>query len=605
MSYLTDGLRNLVANLATGRDKAASAQYVMPIENRAEYLAAYLSSSLVRRAVDLPAEDSCREWREWQAEAVDISKIEAEEKRLDLQGKIKEARRQARLYGGAAILIGTGENNLTKELSPDRIKAGGIKYLTVLSRDDLSPGEIERDISSRLYNEPQYWTLSGERGVLQLHPSRLVLFHGVPPLAGLANQTQYGWGCSVLTGMLDAIKRVDEGAANVNSLVYEAKVDVVKIPDFMSNLESRGQQYEQLVQSRLTLAMMSKGINGSLILDAEEDYEQKAASFGGLPDVLDRFMQLASAASGVPATLLFGMSPAGMNSTGESDIRLYYDRVRVEQTLSMQPAMGVLDECLIRSALGARPEGLFFNWRPLWQPTAAERAGVADKLMAAAEKLHRMDAVSTEALGQASVNALTESGAFPGLESYAEEFPVEEDDDPVVPFDPAEAQEVPSDEGEEQVQADAAPRTLYVRRNVLNAKDILAWAREQGFETTLAEDDLHVTIAFSRKPVDWMKVGTAWEEDLEVVPGGARIMDRFGDARVLLFASSALSWRHEEIMRSGATWDHPEYQPHITISYSDTSPDINEIRPYRGKIILGPEIFEEINEKWLEGVVEQ
>jgi hypothetical protein len=152
-----------------------------------------------------------------------------------------------------------------------------------------------------------------------------------------------------------------------------------------------------------------------------------------LPEIIDRFMQLASAFAGIPATLLFGMSPAGMNSTGESDIRLYYDRVRVQQTMQMQPAMRILDECLIRSALGNRPPGLFFNWRPLWQQTPAQNADVADKLMSAAERLYRMDAVSREALGKAAVNALTESGSFPGLEGYAEEFPVEEFDDPAEP----------------------------------------------------------------------------------------------------------------------------------------------------------------------------
>jgi hypothetical protein len=40
--------------------------------------------------------------------------------------------------------------------------------------------------------------------------------------------------------MLDALKRVDEIAYNVNSLSYEAKVDVIKIPDLMRNLQQRG-----------------------------------------------------------------------------------------------------------------------------------------------------------------------------------------------------------------------------------------------------------------------------------------------------------------------------------------------------------------------------
>ena len=142
---------------------------------------------------------------------------------------------------------------------------------------------------------------------------------------------------------------------------------------------------------------------------------------------------------------------------------------------------------------------------------------------------------------------------------------------------------------------------MYVRRNVLNAKDIIRWAKAQGFEATLPESDLHVTIAFSRQPVDWFKVGTSWSPKVEVSAGGPRAMEEFGEAKVPLFASSDLTWRHDEIREAGASWDHPEYQPHITISYGD-APD--GVEPYQGPIILGPEIFEEVKEDWQESIVE-
>ena len=51
-----------------------------------------------------------------------------------------------------------------------------------------------------------------------------------------------------------------------------------------------------------------------------------------------------------------------------------------------------------------------------------------------------------------------------------------------------------------------APRiadSLYVSRPVLNAPQIIAWAKAQGFATTLPPEDMHVTVAFSKEPVDW------------------------------------------------------------------------------------------------------
>jgi hypothetical protein len=148
---------------------------------------------------------------------------------------------------------------------------------------------------------------------------------------------------------------------------------------------------------------------------------------------------------------------------------------------------------------------------------------------------------------------------------------------------------------------DARPRTLYVRRDVLNAGDIVRWAKGQGFVDTLPADDMHVTIAFSRTAVDWMKVEPTWSGDeggtLTIKPGGARLVERLGEATVLLFNASELSWRHESIKRAGASWDFPEYQPHVMITY-DPPADLESIEPYRGEIKLGPEVFEEVDEDW-------
>lgn len=82
-------------------------------------------------------------------------------------------------------------------------------------------------------------------------------------------------------------------------------------------------------------------------------------------------------------------------------------------------------------------------------------------------------------------------------------------------------------------------------------------------------------------------------------------MEQFGEARVLLFASSELQWRHERMKDVGASWDHAEYQPHITISYDPEAPDLTEVDPYQGEIILGPERFEEVKEDWQASIREE
>jgi uncharacterized protein len=414
-----DSLTNLVAGLGTSRDKAAAAEYSLGLQSPVELLTAYKASALARRVVNLKAEDSCREWREWQGDKDQISAIEAEEKRHGLQRKVLRARKLARLFGGAALLIGTGDKDLAQPLDVAKIGKGGLKYISLLTVEDVSASGLQLDPTKDGFNEPEYWTL---RGSIQCHPSRLAIFHGQEPMYEFSLDANYGFGDSVLRGGLKQVQDIDAVAANILSLVYEAKVDVFKIPDLMANLARRGPEYASEIIRRTTLAATAKGINGALIMDALEQYEQKSANFSNLDKIAAMFMQIAAAAHGYPMTLLFGMSAGGLNATGENDTRGYYDAIKVEQALAMEPAMSVLDECLIRSAIGDRPAEVHFNWRPLWQPTAKERAENADKIASAAQKLRDMEIIPDDALGKAVVNALTETGAFPGLEGAVNDF---------------------------------------------------------------------------------------------------------------------------------------------------------------------------------------
>ncbi|MDZ7906166.1 MAG: DUF1073 domain-containing protein [Cypionkella sp.] len=217
---LYDGLVNLVSGMGTGRDKGGRASYAMPVMDEYQALNAYKASSLIRRAIDLPAEDAAREWREWQGEADQISAIEAEENRLGLQAKVMTAMKRARLFGGSAILIGTGDVDTAKPLDPKSVKAGGLRYLTLLSPRDLSAMELEQDPTLPNYQRPKMWSL---RGGLQVHPSRIAVFTGTEPMPEYGTDQNTGFGDSVLIGMMDALTRVDEAANNVNSLTYEAK----------------------------------------------------------------------------------------------------------------------------------------------------------------------------------------------------------------------------------------------------------------------------------------------------------------------------------------------------------------------------------------------
>lgn len=437
--YLSDKLVNLVANLGTDRDKASGSVYAPVVMSDIELSNAYRGAWLPRKIVDIPPLDATRRWRGWQAAKEQIEKIEAEEKRLDLRRKVKQAMTRGRLFGGAALFIGTGERDASQPLNPERIQAGGIKYLTVMNRRQLSPTELEQDPQSPLFGKPKAYRLAGS--AIDIHPSRLVIFIGAEhPDPELAMGNEFGWGDSVLQAVFEAIKQSDATMANTASLVFEAKVDVIKIPDFMQQLQDPG--FEKRVLERIRLAATAKGINGALLLDKEEEYETKTASFGGLPDIIDRFLQAVSGAADIPATRLLGQAPSGMNATGDSDLRNYYDRIQAIQELEMCPAMQLLDDCLLRSALGSRPAEIHYIWKPLWQPTATEQSEINKRTADTIKVLVDTKLWPEEALSKAATAMLVEQSVLPGLEAALDEFgrelPEEEEGDDVPPDnDPA------------------------------------------------------------------------------------------------------------------------------------------------------------------------
>lgn len=604
-----DGLANALSGLNTERDKAAHSYYAEPTVDALELVNAYRGSWMARKIVDIPAMDSCRNWRGWQADQADIELIEAEEKRLNVRGKVLEARKKARLFGGAAVYADFGDD-ASRPLDLERVQKGGIRFLTVFTPRQLVPGEIDTDPMSEFFGMPKEFTIAGgATGQARIHPSRLTIFVGNDLPDRDITAPAFGWGDSVLVSVMQAVKQAESASANINSLIYEANVDVVSIEGLSEILKLPGG--EDKVRSLLQMNLDAKSNLRALVLDAKNTYQRKAVSFGSLPDLMDRFDQHAAGAADIPMTRFMGMSPGGMNSTGESDLRNYYDRVSAGQTLEMSPAMMRLDEALIRSATGARKPATHYEWNPLWQLSEKDKADIFKTKADAARTLAGTGGTSEplmpiEALSDALVNEFVEDGALAGLEGAIKEYGKlseqdDEDDDETAALGAPVAQHQPN----VIATQDAAARTLYVQRKLLNAAEFIEWAKAQGFETTTPADDLHVTIAFSRRPVDWMKAGETWSNDkdgkLTVQPGGARIVEPLGDkgAVVLLFNSSELAWRHEAIKREAeATWDFPSYQPHVTITYAGADLDLSKVEPYRGKLVFGPELFSEVDDDW-------
>ena len=90
-------------------------------------------------------------------------------------------------------------------------------------------------------------------------------------------------------------------------------------------------------------------------------------------------MDMAGAAE-IPATKQFGRSPQRMNSTGEADLRNYYDMIAQMQERVLRPALEKLLPVMAISCWGYVPEDLEIVFEPIMTTSPAERAELMQKL---------------------------------------------------------------------------------------------------------------------------------------------------------------------------------------------------------------------------------
>lgn len=143
---------------------------------------------------------------------------------------------------------------------------------------------------------------------------------------------------------------------------------------------------------------------------------------------------------------------------------------------------------------------------------------------------------------------------------------------------------------------------IYISRRVLNSHDLISWAKQQGFATMMPPDNIHVTIVYCKKNVDWNRIVRGQPSSIVIGEDEdeLRTMTLFdGGATVLEVSDDRLTERNTALAKRGIKSKFPIYRAHITITYECPDDlDIDAIEPYRGIIVLGPEVFEDIDDDW-------
>ncbi len=390
MNFARDGYANAAAFLGEESPLLSSGTFLRSgLTSDPELLTAmYRENWLTMRIIDMPSEDMTRAWYRLSA-SLDGDAVRAL-RRLEARHSVKQeltnALRWARLYGGslALMVIRGEEDRLDRPLDMDLLLPDCFQGLLVLDRaQGIQPSpELVSDLDDPDFGLPESYTVDldteGGRSVT-LHHSRVLRFVG-RELPRTETVRENYWGASEMEHIQDELLKRSAASANIAQLLFQANVTTLKMSDFGDLLgygteeQRRGVEYAMGLENRFRTSF------GIQLLSRDDSFENHAYSFTGLSEIYEQFMMDMAGAAEIPATKLFGRSPQGMNATGESDLRNYYDMISSLQERQLRPALEKLLPVMAVSCWGFVPEDLGFVFEPVMTSSPAERAELVQKL---------------------------------------------------------------------------------------------------------------------------------------------------------------------------------------------------------------------------------
>lgn len=381
-AFIKDSFTNFAGRLGLGEDNQISAsryKFDFFTRKRTELEAAYRTSWLVGAAVDMPAEDMTRAGIRLDS-ALKPDEIELlQSAMLDLQifQKLSEAIKWSRLFGGCLGVIMIDGQKMDTPLRLETIGKDAFKGLLVLDRWMVQPSmtQLITDLGPEMGLPMFYELVADTRSLpqMKIHHSRCVRLEGIE-LPYWQKWSENLWGESVIERIHDRLVAFDSTTQGAAQLVYKAHLRTYKVKQLRELIAMGGKPLEGLIK-QLQMIRTYQSNEGLTLMDGEDEFEAHSYTFSGLSDVLLQFGQQISGALQIPLVRLFGQSPAGLNSSGESDLRTYYDSILKQQENKLRRPLNILLDILSRSVLGQElPQGFRFTFNSLWQTSDLDKA---------------------------------------------------------------------------------------------------------------------------------------------------------------------------------------------------------------------------------------
>lgn len=410
----TDGWANLATGFGTSRDKTQAAYFAQPeLLSPVDLANLYTYDDLAGTICDTYPREEMREgFGLSYGESEDTTEVAEYLCRFQIPSVFADARIWGNVFGGSVIWP---------------VVEDGLDTAEPLNLEGIQTVSCLKVIDARWLWPETYYTAGPQVGEPEIY--RIVAPHagGTPATIGLIHESRLirfpgartehltkirlrMWDLSLLVKPYEALRQSGQTWQAIASLVSDANQAVFSISELWEAMGADPTQEQDAETGQLTpsgkllkrIAFMDRlrSAGRAIVLDKDrESFERKATTFAGLAELSDRAWKRLAAAADMPVTILMGEAPAGLNATGDNDIRYFFAKVASNQKQLCEPRlrrlldilMSAQDAPKLKSSKPARgdaeeyegadePEAketeLKIVWLPLWAPSSKELAEI-------------------------------------------------------------------------------------------------------------------------------------------------------------------------------------------------------------------------------------
>ena len=374
---------------------------------------------LIRAGVEMLADDCVGKWIELSKQGKEdndsngLPDIEEDARRYKVRSLFRLAVANCGYFGGCLVFIDTGDaaEDLADPLVLDgkTFKQGSLKSLILIDPGCVSPGQYNAiDPCAGDYYKPSYWYVQGR----PIHESRFLYFamNDLPPLLKPAYNF---FGIPLAQTVLDAVKHFTECREAEARLLTKFSLTVLKTN--MDDVLSGGAG--EMLDRRVAYMVQNRSNDGVEVIDKEqEDVVNITTPLAGVTDIVRQSMEMVAAYFNEPVTKMWGISPAGFQATGESDMRNHYEHVLATQERIIREPLEKLLRVLQINRSGKIDDAVTFKFVPLGEESRSMVAATQKTVAETDAQYLEMGVISPEEIRQKLVDD-PDSG-YGGLDPY-------------------------------------------------------------------------------------------------------------------------------------------------------------------------------------------